>query len=646
MCGIAGILDPARSSDSATLNACATRMADALAHRGPDDRGTWHDAEAGIAFGHRRLAIIDLSLHGHQPMTSASGRYVIVYNGEIYNHVDMRGEVDAVEPGRRWRGHSDTEVLLAALDRFGIDGMLERANGMFAFAVWDRAGRVLHLARDRIGEKPLYFGTIGGRFAFASELGALRALPGFAARVDPKALALYLRLGYVPAPHSIHAGIEKLPPATRVEVRADGGTVELKRQVYWDLAAVAKRGLSEPRGDDRDLALGELHDRLERSVRQRMIADVPLGAFLSGGIDSSLIVAIMQRQSARPVRTFTIGFHDPEYDEAPYARAVAKHLRTDHSEVYVTAEQALAAVPRLPHVYDEPFADASQIPTLLVCEIARKHVTVALTGDGGDELFFGYERYVRTMRLGRLPAAVRRAAAAMLRRSSHARVGAVANALLPQAHQFSQASDKLAKLQAIMGAADPRAVYEGVVSRWADGTVPTATQVSNAGFVARDARNDLPLDAWMMLVDQQRYLPDDILVKTDRASMAMGLETRVPLLDHTLVEYAWALPLALKLREGRGKYLLRELLAQYVPRTLTDRPKRGFAVPLAQWLRGPLRDWAESLLDERRLREQGLLDADRVRARWNEHLSGVRSVPDDLWTVLALQSWLAEHQIR
>jgi asparagine synthase (glutamine-hydrolysing) len=642
MCGITGILDPTRRDDAATLETAATPMADALAHRGPDDSGSWHDAAAGIAFGHRRLSIVDLSPQGHQPMHAASGRYVLVFNGEIYNHLEMREEIDLAEPGRRWRGHSDTEVILAALDRFGLEGMLARVNGMFALAIWDRSERVLHLARDRIGEKPLYFGAVGGRFAFASELHALRTLPGFTGAIDPDALALYLRLGYVPGPHSIYTGIEKLQPGMRADVRATGSRIQVERRTYWDLEAVARAGLSRPRADDDSESLHGLRERLERSVRQRMIADVPLGAFLSGGIDSSLVVAIMQRLSDKPVRTFTIGFDDREFDEAPHAREVARHLRTEHTEEYVSAKQALDAVPRLPQVYDEPFADASQIPTLLVSGMARRHVTVALSGDGGDELFFGYERYVRTARLARVPLPMRRAAAAMLRRSSHARVGAVANALLPRAQRFAQAGDKLAKLEAVVGAPDARAIYERVVSRWPNERVPAlaGARASDPGFLA--GRNaDLPLAPWMMLTDQQLYLPDDILVKTDRAAMAVSLETRVPLLDHTLAEYAWSLPLSLKHRDGRGKHLLRALLAEYVPASLTERPKRGFAVPLAQWLRGPLRGWAEDLLDERRLREQGLLDAARVRARWNEHLSGSRNAHDDLWTVLCLQSWLA-----
>jgi asparagine synthase (glutamine-hydrolysing) len=648
MCGIAGFLDPRGTTDRASLEAAARGMARAIAHRGPDDEGAWADADAGIALGHRRLSIVDLSPEGHQPMASATGRYVIAFNGEIYNFEAIRAELDAAADAPRWRGHSDTEVMLAAFERWGVDGALTRLNGMFAFALWDRQARTLHLARDRMGEKPLYYGQVGGRFAFGSELKSLRALDGFDCPVDRDALALYLRFGYVPAPRSIHAGIAKLAPATRAEVRVDAnGSFDLRTFRYWDLDAVARAGLAAPFGGSDDEARDELARRLEHSIGLRMVADVPVGAFLSGGVDSSLVVAVMQRLSSRPVRTFTIGFDDPAFDEAPFARDVARHLGTDHTEVYVTGREALDVVPSLPAMYDEPFADSSQVPTYLVSRIARAHVTVSLSGDAGDELFAGYERYVRSDSLARLPASVRRAGGAVLRAATPARAGAFAEAaqkLLPPRLRFARPAEKLAKLERVLGAADARALYEGLVTQWRGERVPVlaGADVAASGLLSRIGDPALDYASWMMLADMHTYLPDDILVKVDRAAMAVSLETRVPLLDHDLVAWAWTLPLALKLRDGRGKFLLRTLLDRYVPRTLIDRPKRGFAVPLAEWLRGPLRDWAEHLLDPQRLSEQGFLDAARVRARWQEHLAGTRDAQDELWTALTFQAWLAD----
>ncbi|HVE48913.1 MAG TPA: asparagine synthase (glutamine-hydrolyzing) [Casimicrobiaceae bacterium] len=642
MCGIAGILDFTHALSASDLAGVAARMATTLAHRGPDDHGTWIDAEAGVALGHRRLSIVDLSPEGHQPMHSASQRHVLVYNGEIYNHVALRAELDAIAP-RTWRGHSDTEVVLAAIDEWGIEQAITRLNGMFAIALWDRATRTLHLIRDRMGEKPLYFGRAGGCFAFASELDAFRSTPGFDGALDHAAISLYLRLGYVPAPRSIYANIAKLAPATRVEVRNDGARgVDVRHHRYWSIDEVARRGLADPIADETDARV-ELRQRLEHGIADRLIADVPLGAFLSGGIDSSLIVAIMQRVASRPVRTFTIGFSDAAFDEAPAARAVARHLGSDHREEILSGEQALAAVPRLASIYDEPFADASAIPTLLVSEMARKHVTVCLSGDGGDELFAGYERYARSARLASMPKSLRRGATVALSIASPEMLGSIANAVLPKEQRFVHAKEKLAKLRSIVAVDDPRLMYEQLVSRWREEAVPASTcsNMSAPGFLAVTLDNDLPFDAWMMLLDAHTYLPDDILVKVDRAAMSTSLETRVPLLDHTLVEFAWRVPSRLKIRNGRGKHLLRSLLAELVPPALTERPKHGFAVPLARWLRGPLREWADALLDETTMREQGLLDASRVRTRWQEHLAGKRDAHDELWTVISLQAWLA-----
>jgi asparagine synthase (glutamine-hydrolysing) len=648
MCGISGFLAPSGMLGGDSLMTDVRRMANALAHRGPDDYGEWLDAEAGVALGHRRLSIIDLSAEGHQPMVSASGRYVIVYNGEIYNYTDVRAELDGSAAPPQWRGHSDTEVMLAAFERWGIDGTLERCNGMFAIALWDRESRTLHLARDRMGEKPLYFGTVGDRFAFGSELKALRALPEFSAEVDREALALFLRYNYIPAPWSIYRGIRKLVPGSRAEIRRRERAFDVREIQYWDVNRVARSALAQPSTTDLPAALDALETRLSRSVRSRMVADVPIGAFLSGGVDSSMVVAMMQRASSRPVHTFSIGFEDKQFDEAPFAKRVAAHLGTDHIEVYVSGDDGLAVVPELPAMYDEPFADSSQIPTHLVSRVARSKVTVSLSGDGGDELFYGYERYVRGARLARTatrtPRFLRRGAAASLRAVRPAALDLAMRVMepaIPTRLRFTHPGEKIHKLAAVLGESDPHALYLSLVSWWREG-VPIAVgsaPESPHEALARSAA-DLPFEQWMMLVDQCTYLPDDILAKVDRASMAVSLETRVPLLDHELVAYAWSIPQALKLRDGRGKFLLRELLCRHVPRELVERPKRGFAVPMAAWLRGPLRDWASALLDEARLTREGFLDAAAVARRWRQHLAGRVNAQDELWGVLSFQAWL------
>jgi asparagine synthase (glutamine-hydrolysing) len=642
MCGIAGFMRARADLHADVLAERATRMADAIAHRGPDDRGAWTDSSAGVALAHRRLSVIDLSGEGHQPMVSATGRYLLVYNGEVYNYADVRRELEGAGAAPRWRGHSDTEAMLAAFEKWGIDGALARFNGMFAFALWDRLERTLHFARDRMGEKPLYYGSAQETFAFGSELKALRALPDFATEIDQDALALFLRFNCVPAPWSIYRGIRKLEPGMRAEVRADGhGGFDIRLLRYWDVTAVARSGMAHADGTD---ALERLQSALEQAVRLRLVADVPVGAFLSGGIDSSIVTALMQRQCASPVHTFTIGFRNDAYDEAPFARQVARHLGTDHTELYVSGDEARAVVPLLPAMYDEPFADSSQIPTYLVSRLARTQVTVALSGDGGDELFFGYERYVRGLQLARAPRAMRRATAGALAFVTPAiadRLLCRAQAFLPRRLRFAHPGEKLRKLRRALNEADPRARYLDLVSFWHDG-VPTASShavtAPHDRFV--DADRDLPFADWMMLVDQRTYLPDDILTKVDRASMAVALEARVPLLDHELLAFAWSLPFDAKSSRGRGKHLLRELLCRYVPRELVERPKRGFAVPLGDWLRGPMREWADALLDETRLRREGFLDPAPIRARWRQHLAGVDSAESELWSVLTFQAWL------
>jgi len=642
MCGIAGFWGYGVAPDAA----CLSRMADALAHRGPDDSGVWVDAEAGIGLTHRRLSILDLSPAGHQPMASACGRYVIVFNGEIYNHLVLRAALVA----QAWRGHSDTETLLTAIAAWGVEAVLARCVGMFAFALWDRHERSLTLARDRLGEKPLYYGCVNGTFLFASELKALRIWPGFAAEIDRDALALYMRHNYVPAPWSIYRGIWKLPPGTFLRVnageRAPGQGEPLP---YWSARAAAGTGLAHPFAGDEREAVDELERLLSQAIAGQRLADVPLGAFLSGGIDSSVVVALMQAQSRQPVKTFTIGFHESGYNEAEHAKAVAAHLGTDHTELYVTSRQAMDVIPLLPALYDEPFADSSQIPTFLISQLARRHVAVSLSGDGGDELFGGYNRYFWAMRfwlrLSRMPLPLRRGLACALVALPPAawnHLFRMAGPLLPSRLRHANPGDKLHKLATLFAARQPEAIYQRLVSHWDDpasvvlGAREPATALTDpARWLACD---DFAQCA--MYLDLVSYLPDDILVKVDRAAMGVSLETRVPLLDHRLVEFAWRLPLDMKIREGQGKWLLRQVLYRHVPKHLIERPKMGFGVPIDVWLRGPLRDWAEVLLDESRLRREGYFDPEPIRRKWAEHLSGRRNWAYHLWDVLMFQAWL------
>jgi asparagine synthase (glutamine-hydrolysing) len=654
MCGIAGLWQPP-DSPGGDLAALARGMADALAHRGPDDAGVWSDPAAGIALAHRRLSIVDLSPEGHQPMRSARGRYLVVFNGEIYNYRALRAELEAEGAAPAWRGHSDTEVLLAAVEHWGLEAALRRFVGMFAFALWDARERELHLARDRMGEKPLYYGWAGRTLVFGSELKALCAFPGFRREVDPDALALYFRYACVPAPYSIFTGAHKLLPGTFMTIGPQDFAARRRPRVqpYWTLAGAVDDGVrTASTGTSRELA-DELDRTLRAAVAGQMVADVPLGAFLSGGIDSSTVVALMQVQSSLPVRTFTIGFEEAGYNEAVHAKRVAQHLGTDHTELYVTPQDALAVVPSLPDMYDEPFADASQVPTYLVSQLARRSVTVSLSGDGGDELFCGYNRYrwgrrVRAW-LGWAPGSVKRRVAASITVRSAAdwdRVFERFGGVLPSALRYSAPGDKLHKLAGLLGAASDDQLYQRLVSYWPDGTVRRdATYPALLGWVAYGAPSSLrSFPERMMYLDALGYLPDDILVKVDRAAMRVSLETRVPLLDHRVVEFAWRLPLRMKLRDGQGKWLLRQVLERYVPRTLVERPKQGFAIPLDSWLRGPLRDWAEALLDEGRLRREGFLDHAAVRRRWDEHLSGTRNWQYHLWIVLMFQAWLDRWQ--
>lgn len=646
MCGIAGYWQATAAANQ--LAPLAQAMADRIAHRGPDDQGVWVDPEAGLALAHRRLSILDLSPAGHQPMPSPSGRWVVVYNGEVYNHVALRRQLESEGVCPAWRGHSDTETLLACVEAWGVERTLERSVGMFALALWDRHLRELWLARDRIGEKPLYYGWQGDSFLFGSELKALRAHPAFNASVDRGALSLFLRHNYVPEPHSIYQGIRKLPSGTWL--RLSVGQREAQPVAYWSLAEVAERGSAHPFVGSEVEAVDELERLLGASVRGQMLADVPLGALLSGGIDSSLVTALMQANCSRPVRTFTIGFHEKAYDEAGFASAIATHLGTEHTQLYLSGRDAMEQIPALPQMYDEPFADSSQLPTHLVMKLARRSVTVALSGDAGDEFFGGYNRYFLGPKVWRriawMPAAARRAlGAAMTTLSAEtlnqllAIPGRIAGVSLP--------GDKAHKLGArLRGLRDMDDMYVSLVTEW-----PAAEQLVRGGTIPPnllDQRDQWPQLAdpvsRMMALDAMTYLPGDILTKVDRSSMAVSLETRAPFLDRDLVEFAWTLPMHMKLRDGKGKWILRQLLERHVPRALIERPKQGFGIPLDQWLRGPLREWAEALLAEDRLREEGYFDTVSIRAVWTRHVRGEASYGYRLWSVLMFQAWLQDQR--
>ena len=641
MCGITGFLDPSLSQSADRLTATVVAMSDALRHRGPDDGDTWVDPQCGVALGFRRLAILDLSPTGRQPMVSADGRYAIIFNGEVYNYAELRAELSG--RGFAFRGTSDTEVMLAGITAWGLETAVRRFNGMFAFALWDRRDHRLHLVRDRLGIKPLYYGWMRGVLLFGSELKALRAHPAFDAEVDRDALALFLRHNYIPAPHSIYRHVRKLPAASILTLDGGASSALPEPQAYWSGRQVAERGTAAPlAGDDASL-IDELDATPRTSVRERMVADVPLGAFLSGGIDSSTIVALMQAQSGRPVRTFTIGFRETGFDEAVHARAVARHLGTEHTELYVTPDEARAVIPHLPAFYDEPFADVSQIPTYLVAHLARQSVTVSLSGDGGDELFGGYDRYSQTRRLWRLSGWLPPSARQALGNTLAAATRPAWLARLTARLGLPNVGDRAGKLAEILGAASIDELYFRLVSYWKEpqkvvrGARPLPTELS---VPAEWPPLPDPVER-MMYIDMVSYLADDILVKLDRAAMATSLEGRVPFLDdHRVVEFAWKLPLDTKVRDGQGKWILRQVLDRYVPRSLVDRPKMGFGVPLNAWLRGPLRSWAEALLDPGRLEREGFFDPAPIRQKWVEHVSGSRNWQYYLWSVLMFQAWL------
>ena len=637
MCGICGFVDPLRGGSRQQLEATVTAMASTLSHRGPDAHGAWADAKAGAALGHRRLSIIDLSKAGSQPMASSCGRYWLSYNGEIYNAPDLREALEG--HGRVFRGHSDTEVLLEACAQWGVEAAAKRCIGMFAFAIWDCEARVLWLVRDRLGIKPLYWAKLGDLFLFGSELKALRAHSGWTPQLNRGAVAAFMRHGYVPAPETIYQDVRKLEPGACL--RFDGTEVRLTE--FWSLPDVLDEAARQPLDIPAEEALDNLDGLLSDAVGRRMVADVPLGAFLSGGFDSSTVTALMQDNASSPIRTFSIGFEEKDYDESAHAAAIARHLGTDHTELRVSPTQARDVIPRLPEIYDEPFADSSQIPTALLSELTRKHVTVALSGDGGDEVFAGYPRYQLARPFAKfnsiIPQTLRDGLATLLTMPSQSQWDR-AFSFLPAGGLTRKAGSRLHKL-AQMLSSDPAQAYRLLVSHWdePEGLVPCAEEsvspVWNSELPGR-CRDQVQLT---QALDLLTYLPDDILTKVDRASMAASLEVRVPILDHRVVEWAMRLPLPLRMRSGAGKWLLKQLAYRHIPAKLLDRPKMGFGVPIGNWLRGPLRSWAEELLSEPALARDGLLNATPIRQMWHAHLSRDNDWHGQLWNVLQLQAW-------
>lgn len=610
MCGIAGFLTLNNQQNTESLKQQVSAMTDAIVHRGPDAGECFIDAENGIALGHRRLSIIDLSEHGRQPMLSRSGRYVLSYNGEIYNFQDVRKELE--QKNHKFNGHSDTEVLLTCIEEYGLQKALTKISGMFAIALWDKQTKTLSFARDRLGKKPLYYGWNGNTFFFTSELKALHAHKDFKPEIDRKALATFMQRAYVPAPFSIYKNIHKLPQGTYLTV-AQNKQKTLTPQKYWDFEALTKqpeRNLTDKQ------AIDELDTLLNNATKQRMISDVPLGSFLSGGIDSSLVTALMQSNSQKPIQTYSIGFEEAGYNEAEDAKRIAQHLKTNHTEFYVTAQDALDTIPQIPEMFDEPFADPSQIPTYLLSKLAKQHVTVALSGDGGDESFYGYSRYQRAMRMHWL---------------HHA---GFLSKLAPLIPAKGKNKSRLNALSYYMQAASSQDFYDRSMSYWKGEPITNETLSPLINF-----GQELPLHDFMMAHDTTCYLSDDILVKVDRASMATSLETRAPLLDHKVVEFAWSLPQNMKHRDGEGKWILKQLLERYLPKHLFDRPKQGFGIPHGEWIRGPLRDWAEELLNEKQLNEQGYLNAPLVRQHWKQHVTGEQDHSYDLWNALMFQAW-------
>ncbi len=647
MCGINGFY----SKSSSGFNDVIEKMNSEISHRGPDNNGIWKDSDAGIFFGHQRLSILDLSSAGSQPMHSSSGRYIITYNGEVYNHIEVRKELEKLNNKIVWQGNSDTETLLEAIDYWGIEVSLQKINGMFAFGVWDKKARCLILARDRMGEKPLYYGWQGRgnrrAFLFGSELKALKVHPDFIGEINRSAISLQLENNYIPAPYSIYKDIYKLLPGHYLTLKADDFINYLlpSSKAYWSLTESAIYGNDNPLMYEKETIQKYLEKYLRSSVKKQMISDVPLGAFLSGGIDSSIIVSMMQSQSSNPVKTFTIGFSENNFSEAPYAKKVAMHLGTDHTELYVSPKETMEVIPNLPNIYDEPFSDPSQIPTYLVSKLAKKYVKVALSGDGGDELFCGYKRYVMSKKfwniLKYMPIPLRRILSSGIGLVSPQDWTKISN-LVPSLHQYENFGDKIYKGKNLLDAESINDLYSKLNSHWQNTTGLVINTTKPVTLMTKYEENFRGLDSQqqMMALDSITYLPDDILVKVDRAAMASSLETRVPFLDHELIEYIWKIPQSLKIKNARGKLILKKILNQYIPSELTERPKMGFGIPIETWLRGPLRDWAENLLNEKRLTHEGYFHTKIVRDKWEEHLSGKRNWKSELWGVLMFQSWI------
>lgn len=642
MCGIVGLVNPGENQEK--INMALHQMVGKLVHRGPDDSGVWFDEGKGIGLGHCRLSIVDLSPHGHQPMSSSSGRYYISYNGEVYNYQDLMKELEL--KNYFFKGHSDTVVMLAAIEEWGLEKAIERFIGMFAFALYDRRENILHLVRDRMGIKPIYYGWIDNSFVFSSELKAFKGCNGFKGKIDRNSLTLLMRHNYIPAPYSIYENIYKLEPGQILTLHC--ASMKYSVTTFWDLRNIVKKNLSSPLLEREEDIVQELEILLRDAVKLRMVADVPLGAFLSGGIDSSTVVALMQTQSQRSVKTFSIGFYEEGYNEANHAKEVASYLGTDHTELYITPEEAMSVIPKLPYLYDEPFSDSSQIPTFLVSQLAKRHVTVSLSGDGGDELFCGYDRYRLFINLWNKISLLPPSGRKMLSYAISALPGGFLNAfnfLSSFVNKYGSPgnlNDKLHKLAEIIEVSNPQMLYLNLVSHWKHtGSLVIGGEEPHTNITNKYKWANLPdLVAEVMYLDMISYLPDDILVKVDRASMGVSLEARVPLLDHRVVEFAWRVPQWMKTKENQDKWILRQILYKYVPKELIERPKMGFGVPIGKWLCGPLREWAESLLNESRIRQEGFFEPKIIRKKWLEHISGEYNWQYLLWDVLMFQAWL------